>query len=45
MVAPSQGMNMGYTYQPAAVATSTDSGAMVVAPNMQANIIQGQEYL
>lgn len=46
MVAPNEGANMGYNYTnvPVAVATSSDSSAMVVAPNEQNVILQAQKY-
>ena len=53
MVAPAEGMNMGYNYQPqqyqtynpVAVSTSTDESSMVVAPNEQSQLVQNQKYL
>lgn len=46
MVSPSSGSQMGYQYAvPAAVATSTDEAAMVVAPGEQRQLAQAEQYL
>ena len=53
MISPTSGVNMGfappaypgYMNQPTAVATSTDAGAMVLAPTEAATIDAAQQYL
>ena len=46
VVDPTSGAQMGYQYAPVrAVATSTDEGAMIVAPQEQQTLAQVQNYL